>query len=149
MCSVCTGFQMFALPSFRRAGEPLPVFYYKQEAAYEVRISDWSSDVGSSDLRRGPARSRCDRFLLGAGAQDYAAPGRDPPSAGLGRAGEGFGGIARTNNGAIFGKHLLHAGVIGNVERFRPYTRLPNAPPQPFHTLNVRRLGAPQTGKAA
>src|SRR3546814_7028389 len=73
----------------------------------------------SAHLRRGPARSRCDRFLLGAGAQDYAAPGRDPPSAGLGRAGEGFGGIARTNNGAIFGKHLLHAGVIGNVERFR------------------------------
>src|SRR3546814_1629383 len=56
----------------------------------------------SAHLRRGPARSRCDRFLLGAGAQDYAAPGRDPPSAGLGRAGEGFGGIARTNNGAIF-----------------------------------------------
>src|SRR3546814_21191832 len=52
----------------------------------------------SAHLRRGPARYRCDRFLLGAGAQDYAAPGRDPPSAGLGRAGEGFGGIARTNN---------------------------------------------------
>src|SRR3546814_9177499 len=34
----------------------------------------------SAHLRRGPARSRCDRFLLGAGAQDYAAPGRDPPS---------------------------------------------------------------------
>src|SRR3546814_6866887 len=90
-------------------------FFFKQKTAYEMRISDWSSDVCSSDL----------------------------PSAGLGRAGEGFGGIARTNNGAIFGKHLLHAGVIGNVERFRHVTRLPNAHPQPFHTMNVRRRGVP------
>src|SRR3546814_2727017 len=27
------------------------VFFYKQKAAYEMRISDWSSDVFSSDLR--------------------------------------------------------------------------------------------------
>src|SRR3546814_9603303 len=26
------------------------VFCYEQETAYEMRISDWSSDVGSSDL---------------------------------------------------------------------------------------------------
>src|SRR3546814_6603624 len=26
------------------------VFFYKQETAYEMRISDWSSDVCSSDL---------------------------------------------------------------------------------------------------
>src|SRR3546814_2770052 len=26
------------------------VFFFKQKAAYEMRISDWSSDVGSSDL---------------------------------------------------------------------------------------------------
>src|SRR3546814_3285550 len=26
------------------------VFFFKQKAAYEVRISDWSSDVCSSDL---------------------------------------------------------------------------------------------------
>src|SRR3546814_2211129 len=25
-------------------------FYFKQKTAYEMRISDWSSDVGSSDL---------------------------------------------------------------------------------------------------
>src|SRR3546814_14556895 len=28
------------------------VFFFKQKAAYEVRISDWSSDVCSSDLPR-------------------------------------------------------------------------------------------------
>src|SRR3546814_6822244 len=27
-------------------------FFFKQKTAYEVRISDWSSDVCSSDLRR-------------------------------------------------------------------------------------------------
>src|SRR3546814_1156235 len=30
----------------------LCVFFFKQETAYEVRISDWSSDVCSSDLDR-------------------------------------------------------------------------------------------------
>src|SRR3546814_5447506 len=28
------------------------VFFFKQKTAYEMRISDWSSDVCSSDLRR-------------------------------------------------------------------------------------------------
>src|SRR3546814_13320027 len=28
----------------------LPVFFFKQKTAYEMRISDWSSDVCSSDL---------------------------------------------------------------------------------------------------
>src|SRR3546814_8964911 len=31
-------------------------FFFKQKTAYEMRISDWSSDVCSSDL---PARSAC------------------------------------------------------------------------------------------
>src|SRR3546814_3121291 len=29
-------------------------FFFKQKTAYEMRISDWSSDVCSSDLRGGP-----------------------------------------------------------------------------------------------
>src|SRR3546814_6183956 len=29
------------------------IFFFKQKTAYEMRISDWSSDVCSSDLRRG------------------------------------------------------------------------------------------------
>src|SRR3546814_3525903 len=33
----------------------LVVFLFKQKTAYEMRISDWSSDVCSSDLFRGPA----------------------------------------------------------------------------------------------
>src|SRR3546814_4011364 len=30
------------------------VFFFKQKTAYEMRISDWSSDVCSSDLRPDP-----------------------------------------------------------------------------------------------
>src|SRR3546814_2360323 len=34
------------------------VFFFKQKTAYEMRISDWSSDVCSSDLLRLPPRPR-------------------------------------------------------------------------------------------
>src|SRR3546814_5957779 len=34
------------------------VFFFKQKTAYEMRISDWSSDVCSSDLRAGSAGAR-------------------------------------------------------------------------------------------
>src|SRR3546814_7908082 len=36
-------------------------FFFKQKTAYEMRISDWSSDVCSSDLWRAYHRSRPDR----------------------------------------------------------------------------------------
>src|SRR3546814_10631760 len=32
------------------------VFFFKQKTAYEMRISDWSSDGCSSDLRRPPVQ---------------------------------------------------------------------------------------------
>src|SRR3546814_6607560 len=32
------------------------LFFVKQKTAYEMRISDWSSDVCSSDLKQGGAR---------------------------------------------------------------------------------------------
>src|SRR3546814_4385409 len=35
------------------------VFFFKQKTAYEIRISDWSSDVCSSDLYRKRA-NRCE-----------------------------------------------------------------------------------------
>src|SRR3546814_2757703 len=36
-------------------------FFFKQKTAYEMRISDWSSDVCSSDLAAGEARGRARR----------------------------------------------------------------------------------------
>src|SRR3546814_2230526 len=38
-------------------------FFFKQKTAYEMRISDWSSDVCSSDLQR-PARGHIKRAML-------------------------------------------------------------------------------------
>src|SRR3546814_17013770 len=35
------------------------VFFFKQKTAYEMRISDWSSDVCSSDLRAGRGGRAC------------------------------------------------------------------------------------------
>src|SRR3546814_5000936 len=34
--------------------EVIYLFFFKQKTAYEMRISDWSSDVCSSDLRMAP-----------------------------------------------------------------------------------------------
>src|SRR3546814_6244617 len=55
------------------------VFFFKQKTAYEMRISDWSSDVCSSDLVTAERRSTADNLTgerVGAGA-----PPR-PPRAG-------------------------------------------------------------------
>src|SRR3546814_5314990 len=56
-------------------------FFFKQKTAYEMRISDWSSDVCSSDLDR--ARS---------GDADHQ--GREPAKLGGHAAGEGDGPIS-------------------------------------------------------
>src|SRR3546814_10687172 len=41
----------------------LGVFFYKQKTAYELRISDWSSDVCSSDLKMAE-RDKLKRLLM-------------------------------------------------------------------------------------
>src|SRR3546814_4845567 len=45
-CLIVTGFQMLAIAICLYSG----CFFFKQKTAYEMRISDWSSDVCSSDL---------------------------------------------------------------------------------------------------
>src|SRR3546814_3465740 len=51
-------------------------FFFKQNTAYEMRISDWSSDVCSSDLRRracptsAPRRDRSVRSFRGVERRD-------------------------------------------------------------------------------
>src|SRR3546814_3494548 len=87
-------------------------FFFKQKTAYEMRISDWSSDVCSSDLRRrrrqaGHAAGAEGR-RQGAGQGAQQAPGRQiwPPLMAIwerlqprafapypAKAGEGWGGV--------------------------------------------------------
>src|SRR3546814_4828396 len=75
------------------------VFFFKQKTAYEVRISDWSSDVCSSDLqglRAGlPVRGDVDPVCPGRQArQIVTATGRAGAAAGQpgGQVGGGDGG---------------------------------------------------------
>src|SRR3546814_4061465 len=70
-----------------RIGSVCSVFFFKQKTAYEVRISDWSSDVCSSDLRQRPPRSSWGRST----SSPAALPGptvvsRRPRCPALGRA---------------------------------------------------------------
>src|SRR3546814_10221181 len=46
------------------------VFFFKQKTAYEMRISDWSSDVCSSDLSEAALDARSRRFRDAMAAQD-------------------------------------------------------------------------------
>src|SRR3546814_6651734 len=51
------------------------VFFFKQKTAYEMRISDWSSDVCSSDLFTGQRRAhQAAPFAMGLGFLAVEAP---------------------------------------------------------------------------
>src|SRR3546814_1310422 len=52
---------MFAVLSYIRCCD---FFFFKQKTAYEMRISDWSSDVCSSDLHRASPEKRRGQALL-------------------------------------------------------------------------------------
>src|SRR3546814_17787989 len=54
-------------------------FFFKQKTAYEMRISDWSSDVGSSDLCRAHGRV----LARAVGAARWTLPDHAPARAQL------------------------------------------------------------------
>src|SRR3546814_6105729 len=57
-------------------------FFFKQKTAYEMRISDWSSDVCSSDLRKGlqgRAHPNLQVVLYPCSHIIAGAPGHDEP----------------------------------------------------------------------
>src|SRR3546814_4694282 len=47
------------------------VFFFKQKTAYEMRISDWSSDVCSSDLHRFEAIVTAEEVAVGIDLLDF------------------------------------------------------------------------------
>src|SRR3546814_19279443 len=67
------------------------IFFFKQKTAYEMRISDWSSDVCSSDLGGAPANLACPKVeAVMKGRRDpdrIAAGGVQHPLGIAGRAG--------------------------------------------------------------
>src|SRR3546814_6881372 len=54
-------------------------FFVKQKTAYEMRISDWSSDVCSSDLRERADDEPCSRGIGGKGRGRRGSGGSEPP----------------------------------------------------------------------
>src|SRR3546814_10129409 len=100
------------------------VFFFKQTTAYEMRISDWSSDVCSSDLRSWLSRSGC-RRLAACDRYQYhrhaAAASARLEANGRARAGQGadhrldrgsFGGIFP---GGLKWKQGLHRKLRGGA----------------------------------
>src|SRR3546814_11228835 len=78
---------------------PLFLFFFKQKTAYEMRISDWSSDVCSSDLFRwDDAIRRSRRFgrLFRAIETVLVSPGIHHTHHGYGRDGASFRNYAVT-----------------------------------------------------
>src|SRR3546814_6803080 len=76
-------------------------FFFKQKTAYEMRISDWSSDVCSSDLR---ALDPAGGLLLREGGLDQQVAGR--------RAGSHQGGNPADRAAGIAPLQQVFAGVL-------------------------------------
>src|SRR3546814_10265703 len=81
-------------------------FFFKQKTAYEMRISDWSSDVCSSDLLGDPAYIRQHQRIGGGGRR---RTGEDRQQ--------------RGGAGKIQGLHLVHSSLRAPGERHRSEER--------------------------
>src|SRR3546814_13578348 len=103
-------------------------FFFKQKTSYEMRISDWSSDVCSSDLfLRDPFRTIAEERLvvdaeLGDAGDERVRDdvGRVEPPAEPDLDDAGVGGGARESEEGDRGRHLEEARLepVGLVERF-------------------------------
>src|SRR3546814_9066144 len=84
------------------------LFFFKQKTAYEMRISDWSSDVCSSDLaiRIGHARKQ----LVGDRDLARIVAGRDPQTQHVGA--ECLGDLLRRDDIAERLRHLDRKSVV-------------------------------------
>src|SRR3546814_10019984 len=85
------------------------IFFFKQKSASEMRISDWSSDVCSSDLRlfqgragdlRQALRRRYSRGVAAPAGRALFLRGGDEADRGDGRLGKGHGGAEEAPRGA-------------------------------------------------
>src|SRR3546814_7188580 len=90
------------------------VFFFKQKTAYEMRISDWSSDVCSSDLRAAMVDAE-----LGMAKRAHAVAGRDRAAPGL-RLQPGKDGAGQIGVGV---PHVEAAAAGQRERRVRPVRR--------------------------
>src|SRR3546814_16295772 len=96
------------------------VFFFKQKTAYELRISDWSSDVCSSDLEGSRDRGQLAGSKRPSGRGAWGPPvGPGPPvrPAGAGVEGPGdYGGSGWGGNGREIGRASSRGRVCQSVE---------------------------------
>src|SRR3546814_12429531 len=109
------------------------VFFFKQKTAYELRISDWSSDVCSSDLGvRDLQRRHRDAVAVGQRLLGRSAPARRRREQAGGLTGEAAAGafaVAEPAQELVeilvveLGADLRHAdvGVLGDHARYREH----------------------------
>src|SRR3546814_8312535 len=93
-------------------------FFVKQKTAYEMRISDWSSDVCSSDLIEPDARRRgLLRLSCRTTNHDRNEPGGNPPAGPeRGRADQaGHGGDQGQGSAPPLRRAAQHRGQIGRA----------------------------------
>src|SRR3546814_18586181 len=126
-------------------------FFFKQKTAYEMRISDWSSDVCSSDLAAQFARDEGGEGRLAGGAVAVAEH-----EVGAGHGAVLAGGVAAGRHGVAVHMPPLAAAAMHGIERrlHRPMIRLPAAldaaprhfpPQQRLVERRHRRHTAPDT----
>src|SRR3546814_13753881 len=121
-------------------------FFFKQKTAYEMRISDWSSDVCSSDL----LGRLVEKEKIDAQARDAALERIEPIDGVVGMSTCGLVIEAATEREEIkrsifeaVGKVLGHQAVLASNTSSIPITRLAPAAPGPKRLLRSeeRRLG--------
>src|SRR3546814_18753999 len=115
------------------------VYFFKQKTAYEMRISDWSSDVCSSDLES----AQCVPAVRRARAPRHAAYSR-----GLGpRRVRGATTAGSRRNNCRFGAQQLpvREATVRPARRPKkvPYpTDVPDPSPPPWHAASARPAAA-------
>src|SRR3546814_19464777 len=144
-------------------------FFFKQNTAYEMRISDWSSDVCSSDLgddpsglrrvRRVVERVRQRRLVLddvvrGHGPEDGAGPAFLRDDRRIGECGRGIAAERlqqnavgqRRRDGVQFVPHPEDMALVGNLPDAIPPPPGPRPPPRtPDHVdLSGPRAALPR-----
>src|SRR3546814_7005265 len=97
-------------------------FFFKQKTAYEMRISDWSSDVCSSDLLQvhgvedHAARSAQAAHLRRAADDDVARADGNDPAAGRSRQAERSSGVQGQRSGRGDGLRDVHRTARTQVD---------------------------------
>src|SRR3546814_204575 len=107
-------------------------FFFKQKTAYEMRISDWSSDVCSSDLQRLDANAVFARLVItGLVREDHAGFERDRGAAA---------GVARLGDPrrAFVDREVRADAVAGAVREIE--TGFPQGPPR--EAIELSAVGA-------